>query len=135
PDQFAVPCRSGAILRRFVCGLWCRRSRIGRCALANRHSQRCHRPQLLTKKTPVKNKLLICFALFSLLLAASCSRKVEVPADSRVVRCAVIGGMTMTGLWQEIAKMFEAQTGYRVEVVVTGPRPILDTAMRAGKVD
>jgi len=41
----------------------------------------------------------------------------------------------MTGLWQEIAKMFEAQTGYRVEVVATGPRPILDTAMRAGKVD
>ena len=31
--------------------------------------------------------------------------------------------------------MFEAQTGYKVEVVVTGPRPDLDAAMRAGKVD
>ena len=41
----------------------------------------------------------------------------------------------MTGLWPEIAKMFEAESGYRVEVVATGPRPILNEAMRAGKVD
>ena len=79
-------------------------------------------------------KKTIYFALW-LLLAPSCSRKVEAPADNHIVRCAVIGGMTMTGLWPEIAKMFETQTGYRVEVVATGPRPILDTAMRAGKVD
>ena len=51
------------------------------------------------------------------------------------VRCAVIGGMTMTGMWQEISRMFEAQTGYHVEVVVTGERPLLDKAIRAGKVD
>ena len=43
--------------------------------------------------------------------------------------------MTMTGLWPEIAKMFEAETDYRIEVVATGPRPILNEAMRAGKVD
>ncbi len=43
--------------------------------------------------------------------------------------------MTMTGLWQQIATMFTADTGYRVEVVATGPRPVLDAAMRAGKVD
>jgi len=43
--------------------------------------------------------------------------------------------MTMTGLWPEIAKMFEAVKGYQIEVVVTGPRPELDTAMRAGKAD
>jgi tungstate transport system substrate-binding protein len=43
--------------------------------------------------------------------------------------------MTMTGLWPEISKMFEAQTGYRIEVIATGPRPVLDEAMRAGKVD
>ena len=36
------------------------------------------------------------------------------------VRCAVIGGMTMTGMWQEVSKMFEAETGYHVVVVVTG---------------
>jgi tungstate transport system substrate-binding protein len=67
------------------------------------------------------------------LLAVSCNRKTE--SDDHVIRCAVIGGMTMTGLWQQITKMFEAQTGYRIEVVVTGPRPLLDAAMRAGKVD
>jgi len=51
------------------------------------------------------------------------------------VRCAVIGGMTMTGMWQEVSKMFEAETGYHVVVVVTGERPLLDKAIRAGKVD
>ena len=56
-------------------------------------------------------------------------------ANPRVVRCAVIGGMTMTGLWPEISKMFEAETGCHVEVVATGERPILDKAMRAGQVD
>lgn len=76
----------------------------------------------------------LCITLL-LMFAVACRRHVEAPTDSHVVRCAVIGGMTMTGLWQEIAKMFEQQTGYRVEVVATGPRPILDTAMRAGKVD
>jgi tungstate transport system substrate-binding protein len=43
--------------------------------------------------------------------------------------------MTMTGLWPEIAKRFEADTGYQVEVVATGPRPELDRAMRQGKAD
>src|SRR5215472_3765606 len=56
-------------------------------------------------------------------------------AQRHVVRCAVIGGMTMTGLWPEIAKMFEAETGYHVEVVATGERPLLDKAIRSGQVD
>jgi tungstate transport system substrate-binding protein len=56
-------------------------------------------------------------------------------ARQRVVRCAVIGGMTMSGMWPEISRMFEAKTGYHVEVVVTGERPLLDRAIRAGKVD
>jgi tungstate transport system substrate-binding protein len=73
--------------------------------------------------------------LFLLLFAASCSKNADAPANPQVVRCAVIGGMTMTGLWQKLSTMFEAQTGYKIEVVATGPRPDLDTAMRAGKVD
>jgi tungstate transport system substrate-binding protein len=83
----------------------------------------------------MKRNRLFYFIPGALLLLASCSRKVEAPSDNHVVRCAVIGGMTMTGLWSEIARMFEAETGYRTELVVTGPRPELDTAMRAGKVD
>ncbi|HEX4343183.1 MAG TPA: substrate-binding domain-containing protein, partial [Verrucomicrobiae bacterium] len=59
----------------------------------------------------------------------------EAPADAHVIRCAVIGGMTMTGLWPALMKNFEAQTGYHVELVITGPRPELDKAMREGKVD
>ncbi len=80
------------------------------------------------------------FVLVFLLLAVSCSRKSDtitgdVVSDPHVIRCAIIGGMTMTGLWQQISKMFEAETGYQIQVVATGPRPILDAAMRAGKVD
>jgi len=75
------------------------------------------------------------FIPLCLLLAVLSCHKAERPADPHTVRCAVIGGMTMTGLWPELAKMFETESGYRVEVVVTGPRPVLDQAMRAGKVD
>lgn len=78
---------------------------------------------------------LFAFVLTLALFATSCNRQSQSENDNHVVRCAVIGGMTMTGLWQQIAKLFEAQTGYRIEVVVTGPRPMLDAAMRAGKVD
>lgn len=69
------------------------------------------------------------------LLASSCGHKTAPASDPQVVRCAVIGGMTMTGLWPQIARLFKDQTGYQIEVVATGPRPVLDKAMRAGRVD
>ena len=78
------------------------------------------------------------FFLTALALWTSCGEKTSPPApavDARVIRCAVIGGMTMTGLWQKLTAMFEAQYGYQIQVVVTGPRPVLDKAMRAGEVD
>lgn len=59
----------------------------------------------------------------------------SIQPDPKVVRTAVIGGMTMTNLWGEISKRFEKKTGLRVVVVATGPRPILDRAFRAGKAD
>jgi len=59
-----------------------------------------------------------------------------VPAPrKKVVRTCVIGGMMMTGLWPEIARRFEAKTGYRVEVVRSGQRPMLAKAFMAGKAD
>jgi tungstate transport system substrate-binding protein len=51
------------------------------------------------------------------------------------VRVAVIGGMTMTPLWGELQKRFEADTGIKVEVIVTGTKPTLARAMMEGKVD
>jgi len=83
----------------------------------------------------VKKKFLKYVGLLATLLALSCNRHADIVADNHIVRCAVIGGMTMTGLWQKISAMFEQESGYEVKVVVTGPRPILDQAMRAGKVD
>jgi len=56
-------------------------------------------------------------------------------SESKPVRVAVIGGMTMTPLWGEIQKRFEAETGIKVEVVVTGEKPVLARAMKEGKVD
>ena len=54
---------------------------------------------------------------------------------SRNVSAAVIGGMTMTSLWQEIVVRFETRTGMTVQTVATGQRPILAEAMRVGEVD
>ena len=55
----------------------------------------------------------------------ACNTAVKLSPEKPVVRVAVIGGMTMTGMWQEVSKMFEAQTGYKVDVVKTGQRPLL----------
>jgi tungstate transport system substrate-binding protein len=70
-------------------------------------------------------------------LAAGCNKPpvASPPPDSHIVRCAVIGGMTMTGLWPEIVKMFEAQSGYRCQLAATGPRPEISEVFRAGKAD
>ncbi len=58
------------------------------------------------------------------------------PAGGGTVRCAVIGGMSMTtGLWEEISRMFEADTGYKVVVVSAGQRPRLAESLRKGEVD
>ena len=86
--------------------------------------------------------LVAATAMAAALLAAGCRQdaartapSVGQAGDPAVVRTAVIGGMTMTGLWPEIARMFQEQTGYRVEVVATGPRPVISVAFREGKAD
>ncbi len=91
-------------------------------------------------------KKFVCFALmagmmfFYTMSVQAFSEKVEASARSggkikTEVRVAVIGGMTMTGMWQEVAKRFEAETGYKVVLVATGPRPRLAKALQEGKVD
>jgi tungstate transport system substrate-binding protein len=59
----------------------------------------------------------------------------DIKPDPKVVRCAIIGGMTMTGLWPEIAKRFEAKTGYKTAIVRTGPRDFISKPFREGKAD
>ncbi len=59
----------------------------------------------------------------------------DIKPDPKVVRCAVIGGMTMTKLWPEIAKRFEAKTGYKTVVVRTGPRTMIAKPFREGQAD
>jgi len=55
--------------------------------------------------------------------------------ERKMIRVAVIGGMTMTGMWQALTAEFEAETNYKVEVVVTGPKQILVEAFRKGEAD
>ncbi|UFS62584.1 substrate-binding domain-containing protein [Sulfurimonas sp. HSL-3221] len=51
------------------------------------------------------------------------------------LRVAVIGGMTMSGMWQQIAAAFEAARGIPVDVVVSGPKSELDAYCREHPVD
>jgi tungstate transport system substrate-binding protein len=68
-------------------------------------------------------------ALFALTGCATATK------EKRPVRVAVIGGMMKTGLWPEIAKRFEAETGYNVELTMSGNRELLAEAFREGKAD
>ena len=82
-----------------------------------------------------KNALITLFTT-ALIFFTGCQSQVPCPCEKKgVVKVAIIGGMTMTGLWQDISKMFEEQTGYSVEIVVTGPRDGLSENLREGKVD
>ena len=73
----------------------------------------------------------LCLTLPAL---ADVSKKPAQP-EKKIIRAAVIGGMTMTGMWQAVSKMFEKETGYTVTVVVTGPRPKISPYLRRGEVD
>lgn len=57
------------------------------------------------------------------------------PAEPGIVRACVIGGMTMTGLWNEIVQRFEIEYPYKVRLVATGARPKISPAFRRGEAD
>lgn len=78
----------------------------------------------------------IVLSTVTFIACAGC-QSFDSPSATRrdVVRVAVIGGMTMTGLWQQISQMFEEETGYGVELVVTGQREALAETLREGKAD
>jgi tungstate transport system substrate-binding protein len=51
------------------------------------------------------------------------------------IRVAVIGGMTLSGMWQELSAQFEKDTGWHVETVVTGPKAVLAENFKKGGSD
>jgi tungstate transport system substrate-binding protein len=55
--------------------------------------------------------------------------------EHRPIRVAVIGGMTITGMWQELASKFEADTGWKTQLVVTGPKDVLSASFKRGEID
>lgn len=79
-------------------------------------------------------RLLPLFLLALLLLAVAACRRAP-RAERAPIRVAVIGGMTMTGMWGELAGKFEADTGWKTELVVTGPKTVISAPFQRGEVD
>jgi len=78
---------------------------------------------------------IVCIGFAVLLLPATSIFCIFGETASKPVRVAVIGGMTMTPLWGEIQKRFEAETGIPIEVAISGEKPVLARAMKEGRVD
>lgn len=55
--------------------------------------------------------------------------------DRPPIRVAAIGGMTSTGMWQELSAKFEADTGWKLQLVATGPKATLVAPLQRGEVD
>jgi tungstate transport system substrate-binding protein len=55
--------------------------------------------------------------------------------DRPPIRVAVIGGMTASGMWPRLAAQFEAETGWKVQLVITGPKDILSAPFKRGEID
>jgi tungstate transport system substrate-binding protein len=75
----------------------------------------------------------ICLAMIPLLSLCPCKSWAAEPKQT--IRCAVIGGMTDTGLWAGIAKRFEEQTGHKLEVVADGNKRVIAPVFKAGNID
>lgn len=76
-----------------------------------------------------KRFIIIAAVLCPVLLPAADSAK------KQPVRVAVIGGMTLGGMWPELAEKFTQDTGWPVELVATGPKAVLAQALKGGLVD
>jgi tungstate transport system substrate-binding protein len=72
---------------------------------------------------------------------AGCHGSTATPAPAReagppeVVRCAVIGGMVTSGFWGALAQRYEAETGAKVELTVSGNKHMIVDPVRRGDVD
>jgi tungstate transport system substrate-binding protein len=71
----------------------------------------------------------------SLLHSSFSQEKSGAAPAKRPVRVAVINGMLMAGLWQQVTERFTKETGWPVETASTGERNVLDAAFREGGMD
>jgi tungstate transport system substrate-binding protein len=82
------------------------------------------------------NALAAPLAILFLLLAVSRGAEPAGGEAERVaVRCAVIGGMSDTGVWQAVCNRFRAATGIEVDVVASGPKQEIVEPFRRGEAD
>lgn len=88
------------------------------------------RPRRPLDPEPVKR-----ISLLFLCLLAACSPQEKAPSEKVPLKAAVIGGMVMTGLWDEVARAFEAETGIPVVAAATGPKDILNAKFRKGGIN
>lgn len=78
---------------------------------------------------------MVALAAFLAFLQPALPQEKSAAAAKRPVRVAVINGMIMAGLWQEVTERFRKETGWPVEIVATGERNVLDAAFREGGID
>lgn len=79
--------------------------------------------------------LFLVIALFSTGVRAADEAASSNQDDAVTIRCAVIGGMTDTGFWQELAARFKQATDIDSHVVATGPKHVIAGAFREGEAD
>lgn len=60
---------------------------------------------------------------------------VHLYAEAKPLRVAVVGGIMMSGLWEEISAAFEKKYGIPTELVVTGPKGVLNAYAQKHPVD
>lgn len=75
------------------------------------------------------------FLVLNLAAAAALFSSTAVAEERRPVRVAVIGGMTMAGMWDRLAAQFETDTGWKTQLVVTGPKDVISAPFKQGEVD
>jgi tungstate transport system substrate-binding protein len=81
-------------------------------------------------ETSMSHRLLLpVLALASLVAGCGVNEPAPSPAGvnaakpvPQTLRCAVVGGLADTGLWQDLGDRFEKQTGHRLEITVRAPK-------------
>jgi len=81
----------------------------------------------------MNHRLLSVMLAALLLIGDGCSRSTS--SEKPVIRVAVIGGMMTTGMWQGLAKQFEADTGWKTKITMGGNKQVLVEAFHKGEAD